>query len=89
MVGRRLRRQSFDLNDARLFNFEYADALGVSFAFAAKPRNCARVLSVNPDRDALRIVFSREGLPRDPAKQAAHLLFSLRRTLPDQPPHDG
>ena len=37
VVGRGLRRQSYDLNDEGLFNVEYADVLGIPFDFAAKP----------------------------------------------------
>ena len=67
VVGRGLRRQSYDLNDAGLFNVEYADVLGIPFDFAAKPvivkpakpRETVRVHAVKPDRDALEIVFPR------------------------------
>ena len=37
VVGRGLRRQSYDLNEESLFNAEYADILGIPFDFAAKP----------------------------------------------------
>lgn len=37
VVGRALRRQSYDLNEKGLFNVEYADILGVPFDFTAKP----------------------------------------------------
>jgi type III restriction enzyme len=37
VVGRGLRRQSYDLNEEGLFNVEYADVLGIPFDFAAKP----------------------------------------------------
>src|SRR5579875_312347 len=37
VVGRALRRQSYDLNDEKLFNPEYADILGIPFDFTAKP----------------------------------------------------
>ena len=67
VVGRGLRRQSYDLNDEGLFNVEYADVLGVPFDFAAKPvvspparpRETVRVHAVKPERDALEIVFPR------------------------------
>jgi type III restriction enzyme len=67
VVGRGLRRQSYDLNDEGLFNVEYADVLGIPFDFAAKPvisppvkpRETVRVHAVKPDRDALQIVFPR------------------------------
>ncbi len=67
VVGRGLRRQSYDLNEQGLFNVEYADILGIPFDFAAKPvisppakpRETVRVHAVKPDRDALEIVFPR------------------------------
>lgn len=67
VVGRGLRRQSYDLNDDGLFNVEYADILGIPFDFAAKPvvsapakpRETVRVHAVRPDRDELEIVFPR------------------------------
>jgi len=68
VVGRALRRQSYDLNETTgLFNVEYADVLGIPFDFAArpvvappaKPRETVRVHAVKPDRDALEIVFPR------------------------------
>ena len=67
VVGRGLRRQSYDLNDDKLFNVEYADILGIPFDFAAKPvisppakpRETVRVHAVRPDRDALEISFPR------------------------------
>ena len=37
VVGRALRRQSYDLNSQGLFDVEYADVLGVPFDFTAKP----------------------------------------------------
>jgi type III restriction enzyme len=67
VVGRALRRQSYDLNDEKLFNPEYADILGIPFDFTAKPvvvkptapRKTMRVEAVRPDRDALEIRFPR------------------------------
>ena len=37
VIGRALRRQSYDLNEEGLFNVEYADVLGVPFDFTARP----------------------------------------------------
>jgi type III restriction enzyme len=37
VIGRALRRQSYDLNEEGLFNVEHADALGIPFDFATKP----------------------------------------------------
>lgn len=67
VVGRALRRQSYDLNDEGLFNVEYADVLGIPFDFAtkpvvsppSKPRETVRVHAVIPDREALEIVYPR------------------------------
>jgi type III restriction enzyme len=67
VVGRGLRRQSYDLNEQQLLNVEYADILGIPFDFTAKPviappvkpRETIRVNAVRPDRDALKITFPR------------------------------
>ena len=67
VVGRALRRQSYDLNDAGLFEPEYADVLGVPFDFTATPVVVAptppqpqvRVYAVRPERDHLEITFPR------------------------------
>lgn len=37
VVGRGLRRQSYELNEHGLFDVEYADVLGIPFDFTAKP----------------------------------------------------
>lgn len=78
VVGRALRRQSYELNDKGLFDVEYADVLGVPFDFAAepivvkppKPNRTVHVHAVRPERDKLAIEFPRvEGyayeLPED------------------------
>src|SRR5207244_4355580 len=68
VIGRALRRQSYDLNETTgLFNVEYADVLGVPFDFNAKPvvappqppRETVQVKAVRPERDALEIRFPR------------------------------
>jgi type III restriction enzyme len=67
VIGRALRRQSYDLNDDGLFNVEYADVLGIPFDFNAKPvvappqkpRETIHVHAVRPERDALEIRFPR------------------------------
>jgi hypothetical protein len=67
VVGRALRRQSYDLNDEGLFNVEYADVLGIPFDFTAKPvisppqkpRATLQVRAMRPERDALEIRFPR------------------------------
>ena len=37
VIGRALRRQSYDPNDDGLFDVEYADVLGIPFDFTAEP----------------------------------------------------
>jgi type III restriction enzyme len=67
VIGRALRRQSYDLNEENLFNVEYADILGIPFDFTAKPvvappqppRETVQVKAVRPDRDPLEIRFPR------------------------------
>ena len=67
VVGRALRRRSYDLNADGLFDVEYADVLGVPFDFTAEPvvvqpkppREVVRVHAVSPERDALEIGFPR------------------------------
>ena len=78
VIGRALRRQSYDLNEEGLFNVEYADVLGIPFDFTAKPvvappqppRETIHVKAVRPDRDELEITFPRVSgyrveLPKD------------------------
>ena len=67
VIGRALRRQSYDLNEEGLFNVEYADILGIPFDFTAKPvvappqppRETVHVKAIRPERDALEIRFPR------------------------------
>src|SRR5580658_2668331 len=67
VIGRALRRQSYDLNEEGLFNVEYADVLGIPFDFTAKPvvappqppRETIQVKAKRPERDALEIRFPR------------------------------
>ncbi len=67
VIGRALRRQSYDLNERGLFDVEYADVLGIPFDFTAKPvvvtpkapRETVQVRAVRPERDALEIRFPR------------------------------
>lgn len=67
VIGRALRRQSYDLNEDGLFNTEYADVLGIPFDFTAKPviappqppRETIQVKAMRPERDALEIRFPR------------------------------
>jgi type III restriction enzyme len=67
VIGRALRRQSYDLNEENLFNVEYADVLGIPFDFTAKPvvappqlpRETIHVKAMRPERDPLEIRFPR------------------------------
>ncbi|MBD3671998.1 MAG: DEAD/DEAH box helicase family protein [Planctomycetaceae bacterium] len=67
VIGRALRRQSYDLNEHNKFNTEYADVLGIPFDFTAKPvpsppqkpRQTIHVKAVRPERDHLEIRFPR------------------------------
>src|SRR5699024_1828898 len=65
VIGRALRRQSYDLNESGLFIVEYADVLGIPFDFTAKPvvapsqppRETVQVKAIHPERDELKIIF--------------------------------
>src|ERR1700676_4104673 len=71
VIGRALRRQSYELNeegpDKGLFNVEYADIFGIPFDFTAKPvvappqppRETIQIRAIRPERDALEIRFPR------------------------------
>ncbi|CAN5867012.1 DEAD/DEAH box helicase family protein [soil metagenome] len=67
VIGRALRRQSYELNEEGRFDVEYADVLGIPFDFTAKPviappqppRETVQVNAVRPERDPLEIRFPR------------------------------
>lgn len=67
VIGRALRRQSYEMDEDGHFCVEYADVLGIPFDFTAKPviappqppRPVVHVRAVSPERDALEIVFPR------------------------------
>ena len=67
VIGRALRRQSYDLNEDGLFDVEYADVFGIPFDFNAqavvpipqKPRQTIQVKAMRPERDHLEIRFPR------------------------------
>ena len=78
VVGRALRRQSYDLNEENKFNVEYADVLGIPFDFTArpvvvgpgKPRQTVHVRAIRPERDHLEVIFPRvSGYREDPPKE--------------------
>ena len=67
VIGRALRRQSYDPNADGRFDVEYADVLGIPFDFTAKPvpvepqkpRETVLVKAITPERDACEIRFPR------------------------------
>jgi len=67
VIGRALRRQSYELNEEGLFDVEYADVLGIPFDFTARPvvappqppRETVHVRAITPERDACEITFPR------------------------------
>ena len=67
VIGRALRRQSYDPNADGRFNVEYADVLGIPFDFTAKPvpvkpqkpRETVLVKAITPERDGCEIRFPR------------------------------
>lgn len=67
VIGRALRRQSYQLNEQNLFDVEYADIFGIPFDFTAKPviappkppPPSVTVKALRPQRDHLEICFPR------------------------------
>jgi type III restriction enzyme len=67
VIGRALRRQSYELNEEGQFDAEYADIFGVPFDFTARPVvappkppvDTVQVRAVRPERDHLEIRFPR------------------------------
>ena len=67
VIGRALRRQSYDLNEKGRFDVEYADVLGIPFDFTATPvvvapqrvKPVVQVKAMSPERDHLEIRFPR------------------------------
>ena len=67
VIGRSLRRQSYDLNEQGLFNAEYADVFGIPFDFTAKPvvappqkpAETVQVKALSPERDNVEVQFPR------------------------------
>jgi type III restriction enzyme len=65
VIGRALRRYSYELSEDNLFDVEYADVFGIPFDFTAKPvvakskppKKTTNVKAVRPERDALEITF--------------------------------
>jgi type III restriction enzyme len=67
VIGRALRRQSYQLNAENLFEVEYADIFGIPFDFAAEPvisnpsppPEMMEVKAITPERDKREITFPR------------------------------
>lgn len=95
VVGRGLRRQSYELNEQGLFDVEYADVLGIPFDFTAKPvvvkptppKLVTRVHAVKErvaERPELEITFPRvEGYRVDLPEEriSAHFTDDSRLTV--------
>ncbi len=90
VIGRALRRQSYDLNEEGLFNVEYADVLGIPFDFTAKPviappqppRETVLVRAVRPERDHLEIRFPRiDGYRVELPEERLTAAFNAESTL--------
>ncbi len=95
VIGRALRRASYDLNEEGLFNVEYADILGIPFDFTAKPvvappQKPLETIHVQavPEREKLEIRFPRvlgyrTELP-DSALEASFTADSTFELTPEQ-----
>ena len=90
VIGRALRRQSYDPNDDGLVDVEYADVLGIPFDFTAepvpvkpqKPRETVLVKAVTPERDACEIRFPRvEGYRVELPEERLTAKFAADATL--------
>ncbi len=90
VIGRALRRQSYETNEQGLFDVEYADILGIPFDFTAKPvvakpkppRVTIHVCAVSPERDACEIRFPRvEGYRVDLPEEHLDVEFTAESIL--------
>jgi len=90
VIGRALRRQSYELNEEGLFDAEYADIFGIPFDFTSKPVvapprppvDTVMVRAVRPDRDHLEIRFPRvEGYRVDLPKERLTASFNADSVL--------
>ena len=92
VVGRALRRQSYDLNEHGLFNVEYADVFGIPFDFTdaggaaaaptPPPRITVRVHALSPARDACEIRFPKvKGYHVEPPREELLVKFNDDSTL--------
>lgn len=90
VIGRALRRQSYDQNPDGLFAAEYADIFGIPFDFAAQPvqappqppRESITVKALRPDRDHLTTRFPRVvGYRVEPPNEHLTAEFNADSTL--------
>lgn len=90
VIGRALRRQSYQLQPDGHFKVEYADVLGIPFDFTAQPvvskpsppDSMERVFAVSPDRDISEIRFPRvEGYRTELPQEVLTAAFSEDSTL--------
>ncbi|WP_346426952.1 DEAD/DEAH box helicase family protein [Novosphingobium sp. PC22D] len=85
VMGRALRRRSYQLQDNGHFKVEYADVLGIPFDFTAqavvappdRPDNMVRVHALSPERDDSEIRFPRvEGYRTELPQDVLHAEFT-------------
>ena len=98
VVGRGLRRQSYDLNpETGLFDVEYADIMGIPFDFASspqeakptKPKPVTRVHAIKERRE-LEIIFPRvSGYRRDLPSEKLEAVFTADSRLEITPADIG
>lgn len=90
VIGRALRRQSYQLQPDGHFAVEYADVLGIPFDFTAQPviakpnapENMERVHAITPARDTSEIRFPRvEGYRTELPSEKLTASFSADSTL--------
>jgi type III restriction enzyme len=90
VIGRALRRQSYQLQADGHFAVEYADVLGIPFDFTAQPviappnppQNMVRVHAISPERDASEIRFPRvEGYRTELGQERITAAFTPDSTL--------
>ena len=90
VIGRALRRQSYQLQGDGHFAVEYADVLGIPFDFTAqpvvappkRPENLERVHAISPERDQSEIRYPRvEGYRTELPSERLTAAFSNDSTL--------
>ncbi|MBB3763443.1 BPTD_3080 family restriction endonuclease [Sphingomicrobium lutaoense] len=98
VIGRALRRQSYELQDDGKFGVEYADIFGIPFDFTAQPvvappkppPEQVRVHAISPDRDNVEIRFPRvEGYRTEMPRDVLKAEFSRDSTLVLTPDEAG